>query len=76
MNKEVTFHYGALCDGLEVQANEQGFTLGGKADYLQRLYDSMIMCWVHGLVTDSQKQGMMKKIQKEIVKALKPLEVE
>ena len=30
MSKEVTFHYGALSDPLEQQANAQGFTLGDK----------------------------------------------
>ena len=76
MNKEVTFHYGALSDPLEQQANAQGFTLGDKEELLQDLNRSMIMCWIHGLCTDSQKDAMMKKMQKKVVKALKPLNEE
>ena len=76
MSKEVTFHYGALSDPLEQQANAQGFTLGDKEKLLQDLNRSMIMCWIHGLCTDSQKDAMMKKLQKKIVKALKPIETE
>lgn len=76
MSKEVIFHYGALSDPLEQQANEQGFTLGDKEKLLQDLNRSMIMCWIHGLCTDSQKDAMMNKLQKKVVKALKPLNEE
>lgn len=76
MNKEVTFHYGALCDSLEDQANAQGFTLGKDAERLESIKDAMLLCWIHGLVIDSQKDGMMKKMQAMVVKALKPLEKE
>lgn len=67
---EVEFRYGALCNTLEKQANEQGFTLGENAETLQKLNDSMIMCWIHGICTDSQKESMMKKLQKKIIKSL------
>lgn len=73
---EVSFHYGALCDPLEKQANDQGFTLGDDKEYLEDLERCMLMCWIHDLVTDSQKDAMMKKMQKKVVKALKPLEQE
>ena len=76
MSKEVIFHYGALSDPLEQQANEQGFTLGDKAELLQDLNRSMIMCRLHGLCTESQKDAMVKKMQKKVVKALKPLNEE
>ena len=76
MGKEVMFSYGALCDSLEQQANLQGYTLGKESELLQKLNNSMIMCWVHGLCTDSQQDAMMKKLQKKVIKALKPLEKE
>lgn len=68
---DVIFCYSALSDSLEKQANAQGFTLGDDAERLQELNNSMIMCWVHGLCTESQKDSMMKKLQKKIVKSLK-----
>ena len=73
---KVGFHYGALCDPLEKQANDQGFTLGDGKEYLEDLERCMLMCWIHGLVTDSQKDAMMKKMQKKVMKALKPLKQE
>lgn len=73
---EVCFHYGVLCDPLEKQANDQGFTLGDDKEYLEDLERCMLMCWLHGLATDSQKYEMMKKMQKKVVKALKPLKQE
>lgn len=76
MNKEVTFHYGALCDSLEDQANAQGFTLGKDAERLENIKHAMLMCWIHGLVTDSQKDSMMKKMQSKVVKSLKPMDEE
>ena len=34
---EIGFRYGLLCDDLEKQANEQGFTLGEKAELMEKL---------------------------------------
>ena len=76
MSKEITFCFGALSAPLEQQANAQGFTLGDKAELLQDLNRSMIMCWIHGLCTDSQHTAMMNKLHKKIIKALKPLNKE
>ena len=73
MSKEVMFSYGALSDPLEQQANSQGYTLGKESELLQKLNNTMIMCWIHGLCTNSQQEAMMNKLQKKIVKALKPL---
>ena len=75
MNKEVTFHYGALADPLEKQANAQGLTLGDKAEKWQKICDAMILIWIHGIATDSQKGSMMKKFQKQMIKDLKQFEV-
>ena len=74
MSKEVGFAYGALCDDLETQAKEQGYTLGNKAETLEKLRFSVNMVRIHGLVTDSQADSMYKKLQKKVVSALKPLD--
>lgn len=73
MSKEVGFAYGALCDDLETQANEQGYTLGDKAEVLEKLRFSVNMVRIHELVTDSQADSVYKKLQKKVVSALKPL---
>lgn len=70
---EIGFIYGALSDPLEKQANEQGFTLGDKREHLETLSRAMVVCRINGLCTDSQYDAMCKKMQKKVVKALKPL---
>ena len=70
---EVGFAYGALCDDLETQANKQGFTLGEKAEMLEELRHSYLMLVMNDCITDSQKGKILQKIQKKVVKSLKPL---
>lgn len=72
--KTVGFDHGALCDSYEEQANAQGFTLGDKAELLQDLGNNTVMIWIHGLLTDSQCCAALKKLQKQLVKALKPID--
>ena len=76
MSKEVIFHYGALSDPLEQQANAQGFTLGDNEELLQELNNAVITCWIYALCTDSQHNAMVNKLQKGVMKALKPIETE
>lgn len=73
MSKEVGFHHGALCDPYEQQANEQGYTLGEEKVLLEKLGFYIVFCRIHGLLTDSQYDAALKKLQKKLVKALKPL---
>lgn len=76
MSKEIGFHHGALCDPYEHQANQQGFTLGEEKELLEKLGFSIVFCWIHGLLTDSQYDAALKKLQKKLVKAIKPLKEE
>ena len=71
--KQVGFGYGALCDPLEKQANEQGYTLGKKAETLDKIKDAINMCLFH-VATDSQVDSMTKKLHKKVLEALKPLD--
>lgn len=73
MPQYVEFHHGALCDPYEQQANEQGYTLGEEKELLEKLGFSIVFCWFHGLLTDSQYDAALKKLQKKLVKAIKPL---
>ena len=67
---EVGFYHGALSDDYEKQANEQGFTLGEKADFFKDVKHSFNMLRIHGYLTDSQADSVCKKIQKQLVKSL------
>ena len=70
---EVGFYHGCLSDSYEKQANEQGFTLGNKAEMLEELRHSYNMLRLHDCITDSQADAIVQKIQKKIVKNLKKL---
>lgn len=72
MTKEIGFGYGVLCDDLEKQANEQGYTFGDKVELVEKLRFSANMVRMHGLLTDSQADSMYQKLQKRITKELKP----
>lgn len=73
---EIGFHHGALADSYEKQANEQGYTLGGKADTFDKIGFSYNMLRIHGYLTDSQADSVCKKIQKKLVSSVKPLKTE
>ena len=67
---EIGFYHGALADDYEKQANEQGFTLGNKAELFKDIKHSYNMLRVHGYLTDSHADSICKKIQKDLVKNL------
>jgi NAD(P)-dependent dehydrogenase (short-subunit alcohol dehydrogenase family) len=48
--------------------------LGDKAEYLQDLGFKTTFIWIHGLLTDSQYDAALKKLQKMLAKAAKPKE--
>ena len=70
---EVVFSHGWLSDTYEEQANKQGFTLGNKAEELEELKRSYNILGLYDCITDSQKEKVLQKIQKNIVKNLKKL---
>lgn len=59
-----------LSDNLEEWVNKQGFTLGNRADALQELMHCISYCYIHGVVTDSQRDQMNKKFVKQFQNAL------
>lgn len=71
--KQIGFHHGALADSYEKQANEQGYTLGDKADTFDKIGFSYNMLRIHGYLTDSQADSICQKIQKKLVANLHPL---
>ena len=59
-----------LTDNLEEWVNKQGFTLGNRAEALQKLMECIAYCYIHGVVTDSQRDQMNKKFVKQFQDAL------
>ncbi len=71
----VRFEYGALeVHTIEKQARAQGYTLGEKRDLMEDLHKALVMCWIHGILTDSQYEKGLNKLQKQVVQNLKRLE--
>ena len=73
MARTVGFHHGALCDPYEKQANEQGFTLGKEAERLQQDGFCLVYAYINDLLTDSMYDTALQRLQKKLIKALKPL---
>lgn len=65
-----------LTDNLEEFVNKQCCTLGKDAERLQRLMFCISFCYIHGVVTDSQRDMMWEKFRKQFQKALHEIESE
>ena len=71
-SKHVGFIHGALADPYEKQAREQGFTLGDKAELMDKLGFWLSICHVHGVLTDAEYKRALQRLNKKIVGNLKP----
>lgn len=70
----VEFHHGALSDSYEKQANEQGFTFGKYAEWVQKVGFGLICAHIHGCITDAEYDKILRRFQKKIlIKMLEPL---
>lgn len=72
---EIGFGYGILCDELEKQANEQGFTLGEESKKFEEFRRAINLLGINGILTDSEVNRAFARLQKKIVKALIRLKI-
>lgn len=72
--KEIGFSYGIMCEDLETQANQQGYTLGKNIKLAEELRKSCNMLCAHGILNNSQADRCFPKLHKKIIKMLEPLE--
>ena len=70
---EIIFRFGALADKLEVQAKEQGFTMGDFEETAERIKSSILTLMFQHILTDAEIDRCFKKLHKQIVKNLKPI---
>ena len=68
--------FDSLFDNLEEYVNKQGCTLGDDADRLQKLLFSIQYCYIHGVLTDTQRDSACKKFTKQFQKSLRETEEE
>lgn len=71
---EIGFRHSAFADSYEKQANEQGYTLGDKAEIFDKIAFAYNLLRIHGYFTEKQKESICQKIQKKLVANLKPLQ--
>ena len=70
----VEFHYGALADSYEEQANRQGFTFGDKAEWVEKVGFGLICAHIHGCITDAEFDKILRRFQQKIlIKNLKSI---
>lgn len=71
---QIGFYHGAFADSYEKQANEQGYTLGRRAEEFNKIAFAYNMLRINGYFTEKQEESICKKIQNQLMKNLKPLE--
>jgi len=79
MKKVLEFHHGALADSYEKQANAQGYTYGKDAKWVQKVGFGLVCAYVHGCITDSEYDKILRRFQQKILinpRFLKRLESE
>lgn len=74
--KSIGFYHSAFADRYEKQANDQGYTLGDKAEEFDKISFSYNMLRIHGFFNEKQEENICQKIQKRLVANLKPLHAE
>ena len=74
--KEVVFDYADISKTIEKQANEQGYTLGDRAQYLEGNRHIINKCKWNFISTRKQCENMIKRLNKAVMRSLKPLESE
>lgn len=70
----VTFNYGGLSEPLEDQARSQGYTLGDKAEIMEKLAFGLVVNMIHGTLTHSAYEKALNRLHKKVMKEIKPLE--
>lgn len=73
MSKEIGFHFGALSENLEEQANKQGFTLDDYAEFCEKVKFGLVAAHISGFITDGEYNKILPRFMKFIVKNIKPL---
>lgn len=71
--QEIGFYHSVFADSYEKQANDQGYTLGDKAEVFDKISFAYNLLRIHGYLTEKQEESICKKIQKSLVASVKPL---
>lgn len=73
--KSIKFYHGPLSDSYEKQANDQGFTFGPAAMWVQELGNWILVAYVNKCITDGEYDKILKRFHLKILcKMIKPLD--
>lgn len=72
----INLNYGALSAPLEEQANEQGFTLGEKAELFEKMAYGLVLNMIHGTLTHSQYEKAIQRLHNNVIKEVKLIDKE
>lgn len=64
---KIEFCHSALADTYEEQANKQGCTFGDNADFVQKVGFGLIAAHIHGCITDSEYDRILRRFQTKIL---------
>ena len=71
MTSKVSICYSALADNIEYQAKKQGYTLGKDARFVQRELTSINLLYLNDILTDTEKNNALKRLDKQIQATVK-----
>ena len=60
----LSMHYSFVPTPLEPELNEQGYTLGSKAETYDKIYDSIIRVYMYDLITREEFDKVILKFHK------------
>jgi len=74
MNIMFEIDYSCLADDIEKQVRTHGYTLGKTRKWVQNMVLGVNIAYVHGCITESEREKILKRIHNRIVKdLLKPI---
>ena len=67
---ELIIDYGFVSPTLEEQLNKYGFTLGDKAELMERLKNAMLLLYIHDVLTESQELRAMERLHNIVIQEI------
>lgn len=67
MSQYIGFSHGILSPNYEKQANEQGFTFGDKAEFVDKVGFGLVQAHAHGCITDEEYDRILYRFQNRIL---------
>lgn len=71
MQKELILNFGALGGTIKEQLKEQGFKINKYAIKFEKIRDSINMLYLHGYISESEKEKKFQKLFNAIKKQIK-----